>query len=930
MSEGSERRHNVPAVPSSFIGRAGEVATLVELLNASRVVTVTGPAGMGKTRLATEVARHVADCYPDGVWMVELASLHDPEQLLAAAGSVVPFADEGDQVSLDALAVALGERCVLLVLDNCEQLVHACAQLADELVRRCPHVSILTTSQEPLAVPGEQLWHVRSLALPAPEADDDPDALADTAAVRLFVDRAWAQRADFALTREVAPAVAEICRRLDGNPLAIELAAARLPMLGAAELVRRLEDRFRVLTGGARTALPRHQTLQGALDWSHALLTEPEQVLFRRLSVFDGGWTFEAAAEVCSDDTLHEQRIFDLLSALVAKSLVATDPSCPPRHRLLETTRSYAQARLADAGETADAEARHASWFAALAEEAEPELADGEQRTWLRLLDRERDDLLAALSWAADNGQQAVLLRLASALVLYWSMRGRFREGLEWLDHAAATTDGPPERRATALWGAGLLAYLLGQHDRATAHGQDSLALARELEDERVQARALTLLGAVGVTTRAGPTASMDSLEKGLALARRVGDSWCEVASLVPLGFGHLLAGELEPARQRFEGCLDLAERIDSEAGEGHRLHALLGLGRAEVVAGDHRAAEDRLWPAARLADEAGIISARLTALRALSEAARLRGDYAAADRLLKECLDAEASMGSTPWSTTSRVLLARLALAQGEISEAGRLLDEADLLETGPGLGVPGPRAFVDAAAVSRVAGDLPAARAWLEQALTAARRAEDLGAEARALRELGALARTGEDYPRAASLHHEALEQYRRAGEQPGVVACLEAFGGLEARQGRARDGARLLSAAQALRDAAELARAPINQPQFEADVACAREALGPEFDEAWSEGGSLSTQEAVSLAGRRRGPRRRPNHGWASLTRREREVTQLVARGLTNPQIAARLFVSNRTVQSHLSRIYTKLGLPGREVLAAEVAQRGRTLG
>ncbi|MGI8876873.1 MAG: helix-turn-helix transcriptional regulator [Egibacteraceae bacterium] len=919
--------HNLPAVPSSFLGRDRDVAGVADLLAEARLVTITGPAGMGKTRLAVETATRVAEGYPDGAWLVELAALREDAGVAAAVASTLSLAKEVGRPTPETLAAALRERKMLIVLDNCEHLVQACAQLAAALVTTCRGVSLLATSQEPLTTAGERVWDIEPLSLPPPDVTDDLEILGASEAVRLFCDRARAQKRTFSLPADTAAPVAEICRCLDGMPLAIELAAARVGVLPVEAIAHRLDDRFRLLTGGSRTVLPRHQTLRAALDWSHDLLPAPQRLLFRRLAVFVGGWSLPAATAVCSGEGVDEDAVLDLVADLRRRSLVADQAGPEPRYRLLDTARQYARERLDEAGEDAALHARHAHWYVALADRAEPELAAGDQRAWLARLEADRDNLHAALSHLLAGGQVESAARLSGALVLFWTMRGRYHEGMDWLERVIAAGGGTPRGRATVLWGGGLLARALGDYPAARSHATDSLALARTLGDACLTARALGLLGALGVSTRQQPTTAMAQLAESVTLAREAGDTWCEIGALVPLGLGHMLAGEHAAARTRFEECLAVAEQAGNEASEAHRLHALSGLGRAELAEGDHRAATALFEQALELARTLGIPSAAASALRFLGEAARLRGDYATAARLLTESLEGDQALGAAVSSASGLALLGRLALARDDAAEAGRLLRQALALAAAEGLPLEGPRMLADLGAAQRLTGDLHGARARLEEALSAARDARDEVAVARALQELGRLARTGEDYPRAASLHHEALALYDDAGDRLGVIGSLEALAGLAALAGRARDAARLFGAAQAMRDAGALPRPPVDQPEYDADVDRVRQALDADDVAAlWAAGAALTPERAVAQASRGRGRRAKAGDtGWGALSDRERDVALLAAEGLTNPEIAERLVLSSRTVQSHLAKVYAKLGVHSRREVAAQVRDR-----
>ncbi|MGH3815430.1 MAG: ATP-binding protein, partial [Pseudonocardiaceae bacterium] len=422
--------NNLPGELTSFVGRRAELAQIGEARTRGRLLTLTGSGGCGKTRLALQAAADAMDRYPDGVWWVELARLEDATLVPAAVMSAVGLREVPGRALLDTLVGHLRQRRVLVVLDNCEHLLAACAQFVDVVLRGCASVTLLATSRAPLGVPGEVTWRVPSMSLPTEPAREPIEALRLSDAVVLFIDRARQVRPDFAITSANAPAVAQICHDLDGIPLAIELAAARVRMLAPAQISGALSDRFHLLTGGARTVMPRHQTLQASIDWSHELLDEGERTLLRRLSVFAGGWTLDAAEQICAGDGIDRYHVLDLLTGLVDKSLVSTDEQGPEtRYRLLETVRQYATARLTDADEVHRLRDHHLTHFLRLAETAEPQLLGaGRDDPILQTLATELPNLRAALERATATNPDAAL-RLVDALNLFWLFTGRYREG---------------------------------------------------------------------------------------------------------------------------------------------------------------------------------------------------------------------------------------------------------------------------------------------------------------------------------------------------------------------------------------------------------------------------------------------------------------------------------------------------------------------
>ncbi len=491
---------NLPAPLTSFVGRTEEQARLRQALTATRMVTVTGMGGCGKTRLALQVAGAVLPDYPDGVWLADLAALADPLLIVGTVASALDVRDTHQHTLLDSLMASLRPRHLLLVLDNCEHLVDACATLVSAILRACPRVRILATSREPLGVDGEHILTLLPLALPSHAARLDDVQCSD--AVRLFAERARAVRPGFALTGHNAATVAALCRRLDGIPLALELAAARLSALSVEELTARLDDGFGLLRGVNRAGPPRQQTLRATLDWSHRLLDAPERTVLRRLSVFAGGWTLDAAEAVCVCSEAPRTDVAGLLCRLVDKSLVlaedATGTGGERRYRLLETVREYAGEQLAASGEAAGTRWRHRAWYLALAERAEPHLTGPVQDRWLDLLETEHDNIRAALAWhiADDADDAATRVRLAAALWRFWLRRNHRSEGRRRLTGVRAEA-GTMALRARVLFGRGVLAWSLHDGRQAAGLVAKALSLYRDLHDQKGIADALGILGEI-------------------------------------------------------------------------------------------------------------------------------------------------------------------------------------------------------------------------------------------------------------------------------------------------------------------------------------------------------------------------------------------------------------------------------------------------
>lgn len=583
-------KHNLPHSLTTFVGREKEIAQAKQLLTTTRLVTLTGAGGCGKTRLALEVATAVKDVYPDGVWLVELASVADSRLIAQTVANVFSIKEQADENLADTIVEWLSARQLLMVLDNAEHLLDHCAVLADGLLRRCARLVILVTSREHLGVAGELTYRVPSLAVPDPQQETTPEAISSVESVRLFVDRARLQQPDFEITVFNAPVVAAVCRRLDGIALAIELAAPRVRSMSIEELRARLDERFRVLTEGSRTALARHRTLRSLIDWSYDLLSHTEKLMLQRVSVFAGGWTLEAAEQVCGDSVIESKAVFDLLCSLVDKNLIVAEPKGgQTRYELLETVGHYARDRLRESQEEAQTQARHLDYFLALAEEAQPRLKGADQQVWFSRLEREHDNLRAALARSSTRGGAAAAgLRLAAALWSFWE-RGYLGEGCACLSGllAIAPGDQDPVVRARALRGVGTLVYRRGDYPQARALLEEALALQRRLGNRLEISRCLTNLGNVAQSQRDASTARV-LYEEALALKRELGDQQGIALVLNNLGIMARDEGDGLRARTLYEQGLAIQQSLGNH---GAVALLLINLGGTACDRGDHRAA---------------------------------------------------------------------------------------------------------------------------------------------------------------------------------------------------------------------------------------------------------------------------------------------------------------------------------------------------
>jgi predicted ATPase/class 3 adenylate cyclase/Tfp pilus assembly protein PilF len=717
------QRHNLPVQPTALIGREREVTAVAQRLLApdTRLLTLTGAGGIGKTRLAVQVAAEVSEDFPDGVYFVNLAPLSDPTLVLPTIAQTLGVREDGSQPLREALHAVLRAQHLLLLLDNFEQILDA-APVVSDLLAACAGVRIMVTSRAALHLRGERLYPVPPLALPELTPLPPLERLTQYEAVRLFIERAQDVKPDFAVTNATAPAVAEICARLDGLPLALELAAARVRLLPPEALLARLSHRLRVVTGGARDLPERQRTLRATIDWSYSLLTVQEQTLFVRLAVFVGGTGLEAIEAICNADGVLE--VLGGVDSLLEKSLlVQTEGNGETRMTMLETLHEYARERL-EASEEAEGLCRaHAAYFLALAEEAEPHLTGAEQGTWLGRLEAEHDNLRAVLRWARERQTWEEGLRLAAALMPFWEVRGHWGEGRDWLQVwlAGVRPPGVPSGvLGRALHTAGRLAYLQGDYGPATAMYEEALALHRELGDELAIAASLNGLGAVA--NRQGEYGRATAqFEEALALFRERGDRLGIAQAANGLGNAATRQGELGRATALYEEALALRRELGDRWGIAVSLHNL-GIVVAELQ-GEYGRATALFAEALALYRELGNHLGIAHVLHNLGAVAELQGEYGRATALHEEALTLFRELGNRDGMSISLNGLGEVARSQGDYGRAATLFAEALQLHHATG----------SQANVALMLEGLAWVAAARKQALLAAR----LGGAAEALRE-------------------------------------------------------------------------------------------------------------------------------------------------------------------------------------------------
>lgn len=913
----------LPVAVSTLVGRELERAEVGELVAGTRLVTLTGSGGCGKTRLALEVAHGAAPGFEHGACWVELSGVGDPDGVAQAVADAVGVREEPGR----ALAVTLVDKLRfwrgLVVLDNCEHVVEACATLVAELLGSCGHLSVLATSREPLAIDGETSWEVPPLRVPDPQARS-ADAVVAAEAVVLFETRARQVRPDFAVTDGNAPAVAQICRRLDGIPLAVELAATRMRVLSVEQIAAGLSDRFRLLTGGGRGVPSRQATLEASVAWSFGLLADAERLALARLSVFVGTFDLEAAQAVVAGPDIDEVEVLDLVTGLADRSLLQVgEHDGRARYRLLETIRLFSLERLDELDDPARVRDRHLGFFIGLADRAGAGLDGPDAAAWNARLAADLANLRAAMAWAVDSGRPVAVLDIAEPTQRFWFDRSRYSEMERWLraavDSPAATDTDRARGLVTASLVIGASGHAANAHslaDRAvsvarTLEAGDSLAqslalrafeglwsglassetiasdadeavaLAEQVEDDAMR---ILILAFAGVTACDGRSLGegVELLEQTVATCENTGVGFTRATAHTQLGGCLLFSGELDRAREHTRQGLAWARRIDRP---GWEAYALAQLAAADLFGGDIDAA------AKQLADAEALLRARSLSPNVFEMyvgrwtvlVAYRRGETDTARRAAEALRRTARERGARWFEASALWLLGLVALAEQRPDDATEHLERCRQLSVAP-------------------------------------RYPSTLG------RALVGLADLDSDPDHAWEQAHEGLEVLADAGDQLGAVEALESVAGLTAARDQPDQALRLLAAASRFHNDTGIVRFPLQAERAEGHTAVARAQLDPDDAETcWAEGIQLSLDEAVAYARRGRGERARPQVGWAALTPTEREVVRLVAEGHTNAQIGERLFVSVHTVKKHLSHVYAKVGLDGRSELVAEAARR-----
>jgi predicted ATPase/DNA-binding CsgD family transcriptional regulator len=919
----------LPVGVAAFIGRTRERATVVDLVADARVVTLTGSGGCGKTRLALEVAGAVASRFSDGACWVDLQGVSEPELVAPAIGAAVGVHERPDEALLDTLAEQLRTRHLLVVLDNCEHLVEACAELVGRLSSACPQVHVLATSRVPLVVAGEATFDVAPLPVPGADADSASSVAAADAA-RLFEVRARQVDAGFRIREDNALAVAEICRHLDGIPLAIELAAARVRALAPHQIAAGLSDRFGFLTGGVRGAPARQRTLAASLDWSYSLLDDVQRLALARLSVFAGSFELDAAVAVVCEDGIDRDDVLDLVAGLVERSLLqVAEREGSARYRLLETIRVYAWQRLLELDDPDRVRGRHLQFHAALAGRAQEGLHSAQPEPWVTRLAADLDDLRAAMDWAAEKEDLRALVGITEPIVRFWFERGLSREVHRRLHKAAEVPGAHEDERVRGLNAAAGLA--LASCEAASFHrsADQAVAVARAAAAADVGgafAVALAQRALSGVLSGLSTNEQVDAdVEQSLQLAKQCEDAATHAHVLQFVGAALLHSRSIDAGYDLFQQGVEVCEANDLS----FHLPAAHG-GAAAWLAWSARLDQTRRHSrrAVELSRQLGRPGWEVAGLTGLAAAAVLQGDHVQAQGWLSEAQAAlqPGAIEGTHYAMWFRHWLALSAYAFGDLEAARSTAEE--IVRIGRGGGSRLDEAIgewlLGMVAQSQERND--AARAHLEASRALSTDPPLPHTMGRSLLGLAELATEQEHLEEAWELAHDSLEVLSDYGDRVGAATALEVIADLAVVLGEPERALRLLAASQRFHTDTGIARFSLQADRFDRAVDAARAASdATDATACWDAGGELSLAEAVAYARRGRGERQRPRIGWASLTPVERDVVRLVAEGHTNAEIGQRLFISPNTVKKHLSSVYAKVDVGGRADLAAQVARR-----
>ena len=844
-------RHNLPTQLTSFIGRGHEINEITKLITEQRVVTLTGSGGAGKTRLSLQVGAECLEQFPNGVWFVELASLTEPSLVVGAVMSALGLQEKDNDIH--ALAKHIGSQSLLLILDNCEHLIEDCTRVVETLIQSCPKLRVLASSREAFGIAGEHPYRVPSLPFPNPKHLPSLDEIAACESVQLFIERVKTFVPSFTLTEKNASSVAQICCRLDGIPLALELAAARVKVMSVEQMAARLDDIFNLLTSGNRTALPRQQTLRALIEWSYDLLSESEKSLFRRLAAFSGGWSLEAAESICSvgQDSILPHDVLDDLARLVDKSLVVKEEhNGEARFHMLETIRQYAEFKMFASEEVEEVKNRHRDWFMQLAEEAEPKLRTGEQMTWLTQLELEHDNLRAAMNWSIEQKHIEQALRIPSALAYFWEIHGHGEEGRIWFKQALAIDEDAkrkyPFAWANAVHGFAILSAYTPQFQTHHPEMEEVLKIFREYGDDFRVGHTLYHLAYFPHFVGELDTAKA-RYEESLGVYKKINNEWGVGECLHCIAHIEEVQGNTEKAHALYNQSLEELQPIGDRYSLFHPLGdtALIALNKGEL-----NAAKTILEDSIQAFEELKNREWTSISINRLIEVLCEQGEYENARKVNQRNLDVQRETNNLDQLSWSIELKGRIELAEGNLSSAHQLLDEAlaisektnnqfsvGFLKTALGL-------------IDCYEGNYARGKEIIEIGIEKVRK--EYASKASALLTYRSYALWLEkDVPGAARSYRDTLQELQGNFYFIRIPECLEGLGKIAVAQNQLERAARLLGAAEAMREKMDTPMPPVQRGDYDAHVQILREKLGGKFETTRNDGRSMTMEQVIEFA-------------------------------------------------------------------------------
>ncbi len=839
------RPNNLPVQLSGFIGRADEIKHAKELLKDNRLLTLTGTGGLGKTRFSLQVAADLIDDFANGVWFVDLAAVSDPVFLPITILNDLGLKEEQKKTPEETLGEHLKDKEILIILDNCEQIIESCAKLTENLLLTCPKLKVIATSREALNCKGEQTYRIPPLTVPDPNHNNTPEQLTQYESVRLFIERALAVNPKFRVTNENAPALAEVCSRLDGIPLAVELAATRTKILSVEKIYERLDDRFKLLTGGKRTALPRQQTLRALIDWSYDLLSEDEKILWSRLSVFSGGWTLESAEEVCSDEKITKNDMLDLLSQLTEKSVIIYDET-KDRYRILESLKQYGIEKLPDRNEIF---IQHLNYFLKLSKKAKPELIGENTKFWMNIIEADHNNFLSAIEWSVNNENKEKGAVISDALGSFWSRMGKYSTGIRLIEIILESSGSLSKLlKGDILNWIGNFRISMGDNEQAKKYLEESLDLSKEIGDKRGIAESMLRLG--NVTNSLGDfELAKNYYEESQDVYKEIGSKSGIAATTLSLGQIAFNQGDYGLAKKYFEESLFIFKEIGHKYGIALSIH---NLGDVSLLQGDYELAKKYLKEGLDLLKEIGNKKGVAFSINTLGNIALNQGDYEHAKKYYEESLFIFKEIGHKYGIALSILSLGMVVFNQGYSEQAKKYYEESlDIrMEIGDKNGI--AESIKNVGNVAYVQGDYQQAEKYYKESLDIYKEIGSKNGIASSINSLGNIAFCKKDFEQANKYFKESLAIFTEIVDKIGITNSINNLGKTAYSLGDFEKAIKLISAAENVLESMGIVFDKYEQKIKDEIIAKLHEQLSDEvFDKYREDGRKMTLEKAVQLA-------------------------------------------------------------------------------